>query len=383
MSLRRLCFNFKIFLFMYHAHNYGPTIKALNTKETGMLVDRIEAKWIDAFCEVFERCAVKPGDTAAILSETQSRQLNVHLAELALLRLGARPFHIVLPTPRNPHPVPVRSTGASEAIRKLGPVVSALQQAGLVVDCTIEGLMHAPETPDILKAGSRIMVISNEHPEALERMRPDSVLEKRVRAAVKLLRGAKHMKVTSAAGTDLDVVMEGASTAGVWGWTDRPGTLAHWPGGVVVSFPKAKSANGTIVMAPGDINLTFKRYLATAITMSVKDDYVTNLKGEGADAIMMRNYLAAWGDREAYAISHVGWGMNPAARYEALSMYDLADTNGTELRAVAGNFLFSTGANEFAGRYTAGHFDLPMMGTTISLDGVDVIREGVLQDVFG
>ena len=42
-----------------------------------MLADRIEGKWIDAFCEVFERCAVKPGDTAAILSETQSRALNV------------------------------------------------------------------------------------------------------------------------------------------------------------------------------------------------------------------------------------------------------------------------------------------------------------------
>ena len=35
-----------------------------------MLADRIEAKWIDAFCEIFDRCAVKPGDTAAILSET-------------------------------------------------------------------------------------------------------------------------------------------------------------------------------------------------------------------------------------------------------------------------------------------------------------------------
>jgi 2,5-dihydroxypyridine 5,6-dioxygenase len=50
---------------------------------------------------------------------------------------------------------------------------------------------------------------------------------------------------------------------------------------------------------------------------------------------------------------------------------------------VAGNFLFSTGANEFAGRYTSGHFDLPVMGTTIELDGMAVIREGVLQDVFG
>jgi 2,5-dihydroxypyridine 5,6-dioxygenase len=348
-----------------------------------MLADRIEAKWIDVFCEIFERCAVKAGDTAAILSETQSRALNVQLAELALLRMGAKPFHIVMPTPRNREAVPIRSTGASIAIQRLGPVVSALQQAGFVVDCTIEGLMHAPETPDILKAGARILVISNEHPEALERMVPDSNLEKRVRAAAKMLRGAKRMRVTSAAGTNLDVDMVGASTAGVWGWTDKPGTLAHWPGGIVVSFPKSGSVNGTLVMAPGDINLTFKRYIASPIHMTLKDDYIVDMAGEGADAAMMRSYLAAWGDREAYAVSHVGWGMNPGARYEALTMYDERDTNGTELRAVSGNFLFSTGANEFAGRYTAGHFDLPMMGTTIELDGLTVIKAGVLQDVFG
>src|SRR5437868_4386461 len=348
-----------------------------------MFADRIEGKWIDAFCEVFERCAVNPGDTVAILSETQSRALNVHLAELALLRLGARPFHVVVPTPRNRHPVPVRSTGASEAIGKLAPVVSALAQAGFVVDCTVEGLMHAPETPAILKAGARIQVISNEHPEALERMVPDSALEKSVRAAARMLRAAKRMTVTSAPGTDLDVDMAGASTVGVWGWTDKPGTLAHWPGGIVVSFPKSGTVNGTLVMAPGDINLTFKRYLSSLVRMTLQNDYVTHLEGEGADAAMMRAYLAAWGDREAYAVSHVGFGMNPGARYEALTMYDQRDTNGTELRAVAGNFLFSTGANEFAGRYTAGHFDLPMMGTTIELDGVAVVRDGVLQDVFG
>src|SRR3954452_7243905 len=156
--------------------------------EIPMLSDRIEAKWIDAFCEIFARCAVKPGDTAAILSETQSRALNVQLAELALHRIGAKPFHIIVPTPRNRQIVPVRSTGASEAIQRLAPVVAALQQAGFVVDCTIEGLMHAAETPEILKAGARVLVISNEHPEALERMVPDSGLEKRVRAAAKMLR---------------------------------------------------------------------------------------------------------------------------------------------------------------------------------------------------
>ena len=81
-----------------------------------MFADRIEGKWIDAFCEVFERCAVKTGDTAAILSETQSRALNVQLAELALLRLGARPFHVVVPTPAQPA-IPCRCARQAPARR--------------------------------------------------------------------------------------------------------------------------------------------------------------------------------------------------------------------------------------------------------------------------
>src|SRR6478752_6223859 len=204
--------------------------------------------------------------------------------------MGARPFHVVMPTSRNRNIVPVRSTGASEAIQRLGPVITALQQAGFVVDCTIEGLMHAVETPEILKAGARILVISNEHPEALERMVPDTALEKRVRAAAKMLRGTKHMRVTSKAGTALDVDMVGASTVGVWGWTDRPGTLAHWPGGIVVSFPKSGTVNGTLVLDRGDINLTFKRYLEAPVRLTLENDYVTRIEGEGTDAEMFRSY---------------------------------------------------------------------------------------------
>jgi 2,5-dihydroxypyridine 5,6-dioxygenase len=252
-----------------------------------------------------------------------------------------------------------------------------------VVDCTVEGLMHAPETPAILKAGARILVISNEHPEALERMVPDAALERQVRAATKMLHAAKRMSVTSAAGTRLDIDLTGASTVGVWGWTDRPGTLAHWPGGLVVSFPKQATVNGILVLDRGDINLTFKRYIETPVRLTLQSDYVTQIEGDGTDAELTRSYLAAWGDKEAYAVSHVGFGMNPRARYEALTLYDGRDTNGTELRAVAGNFLFSTGANEFAGRYTAGHFDIPVMRTTIAIDGNEVVRNGVLQDVFG
>jgi 2,5-dihydroxypyridine 5,6-dioxygenase len=59
-----------------------------------MLQERIEARWIDCFAEAFALCGVKAGDTAAILSETQSRPVNVQLAELALARrAGAGALH--------------------------------------------------------------------------------------------------------------------------------------------------------------------------------------------------------------------------------------------------------------------------------------------------
>ena len=74
----------------------------------------------------------------------------------------------------------------------------------------------------------------------------------------------------------------------------------------------------------------------------------------------------------------VGWGLTRRAGWDAMTFYDKADFNGTELRAFAGSFLYSTGANEVAGRHTLGHFDLPMRGCTVTIDGVAVVEGGVL-----
>lgn len=343
-----------------------------------MLTDRIEAHWIDAFEATFAACKLARAETAVILSESQSRSLNVHLAELALARMGVAFFHIRVPTPAPKAPAILRSTGTSLALTGQEKAVAALASADFIVDLTLEGLMHARETRSILQGGARILNISNEHPEALARCLPDEDLKTRCLEAARRCRRARAMTVTSTAGTDLTVDMTGNNSVGVWGFTDKPGTLAHWPGGIVVSFPKAGSVNGRLVIKPGDMNLTFKRYFEDAVTLDLTDDYVTQIGGTGTDAALMRDYLAAFGDREAYATSHVGWGLNQAARYEALTMYDRRDSNCTELRAVAGNFLYSTGANEFAGRFTEGHFDLPMMGCTIAVDDQVVVDQGRL-----
>ena len=343
-----------------------------------MFTDRIEGKWINRFAEVFALSGVSQGDEVVVLAETQSRQINVQLCELALLQLGAKPAHICVTTPLQTAPIPVRSTGSSTSLQFHKPVMAALGFGGLIVDCTVEGLLHAAELPTILKSGSRVVMVSNEHPEVLERLGSDEGLKERVKTGMKVMRGAKQMRVTSAAGSDLTVDLEGAVVGGGWGFTTTPGTITNWPGGLCLAFPARGTTNGKLVLNTGDQNLTFKRYLENPVRLVIENDYVTAIEGNSLDAELMRQAIEVWEDTDSYAVSHVGWGMNNQAKWAAMAHYDKGDHNGTEQRVFAGNFLFSTGANEIAKRYTQGHFDLPMRDCTVSLDGSNVVTNGKL-----
>ena len=344
-----------------------------------MLQERIEGKWLDSFRRVLKLNGVGAGTQVAVLAETQSRPILQELSALALHDLKAEFSTILLQTPAQTAPVPVRSTGASNAIAGIRHVVEALKRVEVVVDCTVEGLLHAEEWPEIEEAGARLLVICNEHPEILERTEPRAELGPKVDLGIQMLKDAAEMRVTSAAGTDLTIDIRDAPCGGTPGFTTNAGGVAHWPGGLCLCFPGQNTINGRIVMAPGDMNLTFKTYLASAIDFRIEDDFVREIGGDNLDADLFREYLSAWDDPVAYGLSHVGWGMNPHARWESMALYDKRDVQGTEFRAWAGNFLWSTGSNQYAGRFTLGHFDLPMRGCTISLDGEAVVVDGVLQ----
>jgi len=342
------------------------------------MTHRTEWQWVDRYATQFRACEVGAGETAVVLSETRSRPEIVETARLALQSLGAAVVDVVVPTPANRGPVPIRSTGASVAIDGNRAALGALRAASFVADCTVEGLLHSPELGEILDSGTRILMISNEHPEHVERWPHDPSLADRVARGLALIEAASTMRITSAAGTDLTVALEGSMCAGSHGWCTEPGSIAHWPGGLVLAFPASGTVDGTVVLAPGDVNLTFKEYVRSTVTLTVVSDFVTRIDGDGVDAELFRTYLAAFGERDAYAISHVGWGMNTGARWEAMALLDKGEHNGTELRAFAGNVVFSTGANEVAGRFCRGHFDLPMRNCTVELDGVPVVVAGRL-----
>jgi 2,5-dihydroxypyridine 5,6-dioxygenase len=94
--------------------------------------------------------------------------------------------------------------------------------------------------------------------------------------------------------------------------------------------------------------------------------------------------MASFRDPDAYAMSHIGWGLQPRAQWSTLAMYDREATIGMDARAYEGNFLFSFGPNNEAGgkRATACHIDIPLRNCTVRLDEKVVVERGKVLDNF-
>lgn len=232
-------------------------------------------------------------------------------------------------------------------------------------------------------SGTRIL-LAIEPPEVLVRMVPTEADRSRVKAAAQRIGRAKEMHVVSGAGTDLRCPLGQFPAISEYGFVDEPGRWDHWPSGFVLTFPDEGGANGRIVIDRGDILLPQKSYAADRIELTVEKGYATKIEG-GLDAELLNDYMASFRDPEAYAISHIGWGLQPRARWSTLGLYDREASIGMDARAYEGNFLFSLGPNNEAGgsRTTACHIDIPLRRCTVRLDGEDMVREGKVLDGKG
>jgi 2,5-dihydroxypyridine 5,6-dioxygenase len=196
-------------------------------------------------------------------------------------------------------------------------------------------------------------------------------------AADAAIRAARTMEVTSAAGTRLSMKLGQFGTLPEYGFADEPGHWDHWPSGFTSTWPVEGSANGRVVIDVGDTLFPFKMYVTSPITLDIEGGFIRRIEG-GFEATYLRRYIEAYQDPNAYAVAHVGWGLQPKARWTALGMRDKSKSLGMDARAYYGNFLFSTGPNAEAGGSNASpcHIDIPMANCSVSLDGVPMTVNG-------
>lgn len=326
--------------------------------------------------EVLGLCKVKAGENLVVLTGESSHPQNIEAATRSALAMGAKVFRMDLP------PVPPRGPAGGERTTFLGVTpltgnalaLDTLKQADMILD--LMGLLHSPEQLEILAAGTRMLMVV-EPPEILAQMVPVADDKRRVMAGDARLRAAKTMRVTSNAGTDLTVKLGQFQPLPEYGYCDEPGHWDHWPSGFVSTWPDEGSASGRVVVDEGDMMFPFKMYVSSPITLEIRDGFIQSITG-GFEAKYLRKHIESYRDPGAYGVSHLGWGLQPKARWTGLGMRDKAQSLGMDARAFYGNFLFSTGPNSEAGGSNPSpcHVDIPMSGCSVSLDGEPITVEG-------
>lgn len=326
----------------------------------------------------FEMCKVAKGETIACVSDLSTRREYIHSAFAAADELGADIYEMCV------NSIPSWTKVGVPTIGQCKGTLEAVKAADLIV------IYHVPLftkwLKDVMQAGRRVLMIIDA-PDDLEQLMSPPGLKEAMKHAEERYRNTKEVRVVSEAGTDLTWSCGEYPVMTQWGYADEPGHFDHWGGGHIHTFPNEGSANGTVIFKPGDIViLPYCRYVQDEVRIEVRDGFIRKVEG-GLDAKLMVDWLDDNknddDDMDPYAISHLGWGMNPQALWYGIALNgDVPERSRAAARVFPGNFLFSTGPNTQGGgkRATRGHYDVPMRDCTIMLDNQVIVDKGRIVD---
>jgi len=335
------------------------------------------AKLVQLYRRELELCQVKKGETIAVVSDLATRREYIQAAFAAADDLGADIYELCV------NSLPSWTKVGVPTIGQCKGTLQAVSAADLVV------VFHVPLftrwLKDVMDGGTRVLMIIDA-PDDLEQLMAPRGLKEACKYAESLYKRTKSVRVTSNAGTDLTYQCGEYPVMTQWGYADERAHFDHWGGGHIHTFPNEGSARGTVVLQPGDVILPYCRYVSDPVKLEIREGHIVKVEG-AMDAKLMRDWLedgkSAPADRDPYAVSHLGWGMNPQALWYGIALHgDTPERHRAAARTFPGNFLFSTGPNTQGGgkRNTRGHYDVPMRDCTVELDGRKVIEEGRIVD---
>ena len=331
-----------------------------------------DARLVVLFKAELELCKVGPGETLAVLTEDNQRHAYAEAFLAAAQQLGAKSFQVNVPS--RPSFGGVMQNFGKTSLAGNRPAIEALKGADIVIDLMF--LLFSPEQIEVTDSGTRMLLVL-EPVEVLTRMFPNANLRQRVEHAERLLKKARKMYISSPSGTDIVYELGEYPVITEYGYTDTPGRWDHWPSGFLFTQGKEDGVNGTVVLDRGDIICAFRKYIEEPVTLRIERGYVEAIEGKGLDAALLRNYMSSY-DKRAYAISHIGWGLNEKAQWHHMAIADSQKEIGMDALSYYGNVLFSTGPNTELGgtNDTPCHLDMPLRGCTLKLDDTVIVENG-------
>lgn len=299
------------------------------------------------------------GERLTIVTDTEAPRLVTEALAAACASIGGVPVVVTMP----PHDV--------GGIEPPPAVAGAMLQSEVMIFQTMAGMIHTDAARDAARSGARFLDMWGCTEEMMIRGGPtadyDEVADvsNRVHEAV---RGGESVHVTTALGTDIHIPMKNRPLFCFTGHAREPGSFSAMPEGEVTICPAEGESEGVLV-GPVALERRDIPFPKESFTARVERGRIAAVEG-GREARLVSEMLESNGETSRniaeFAIGTNRWSRLGVTLREAKKAY--------------GTFHIGMGDNRsFGGSVSSPlHMDMIFEAPTITVDGREIVREGVL-----
>lgn len=297
--------------------------------------------------------AVRAGEEVLVVTDPPLYDLGRAFREEALA-LGAEGL-LLLMEPRENH-----------GVEPPAAVAEAMRRAKVVLAVTSRSLSHTRARREACAAGARVASLPGLSAEVMRRALAVDYAELRVACGrlTQALAGAREVRLTSPAGTDLTLSLAGRAAHRDDGDYRAPGAFGNLPAGEVYAAPLEGTASGILVW---DGSLAGAGLLEEPLRVTIQEGKAVRVEG-GRAAAWLQGILERYGPAAAN-VAELGIGLNPQARLTG---------NVLEDEKVLGTVHVALGDNStFGGKVEApSHLDGVLREPTLMVDGRPLLLSG-------
>lgn len=315
---------------------------------------------------VQELAKIQPGERVAVTADTMCAPEVVEAVAGAVHAVGAKVLVLWYPTPGGVG----KDADKDISYQAIGEAIGA---SDVWLEFGYNWILYSTAQEIALSRNPNLRHINmvGMNPEMFVRLvaKTDAELLAKFQMKVtEMTKQAKHVRITSPAGTDLEFDNDhDCPFYCELGIADKPGTA--YLAGQICWFPKNETIQGVLVF-DGSLNPPCG-VLTSPVAMTIENGYVKKVSG-GSQAKTFESWLAHFNDPLMYRMAHVCYGLHPNAILTGVCVEDERIWGSTEW----GMGYLPVADAPPTGIDAASHCDGITLNSSLWLDGVQVLDKG-------
>lgn len=303
----------------YGDSNFNYSVFRKEHNKIGGLVEMFLYQYeLGKACDILtkELFKLKPGETFVITADTESDPRVVDAAASAAFTIGAKPMVIWSPSP-------IIEGKLADSILPLDSLTGALMGADAWLEINNKQIFDSTPSQIALKENKKLRYLGLTGATVSMVVRcigrvDYPTLKKFLQYVADATKEAKHIRMTTPAGTDVEFDIFPDQELGIEdGYADKPGV--HWMPGQIGWLPDRKSLNGVIVIDGSLVPPC--GLISEPIRLTMKEGEIIKIEG-GTQAREFELWLNKLNHPQMRKVAHATYGFLPGAKLSGMIAED-------------------------------------------------------------